>query len=103
MGGPGAAATIIQVLAPKDGEKVRHQDLDKIEFRWAAVPGATTYSFVVNDETGELIWRSRVPDTTAALPAKVRASVLPRSRIKWIVQAANVSASSDIFRVEILP
>jgi hypothetical protein len=103
MGGPGAANTVIKVLAPKDGEKVRHEDLDKIVYRWAAVPGATSYSFVVNDETGNLIWRSRVRDTTAVLPPKVRGSVLPNSRIKWIVQAANLSASSDIYRIEILP
>jgi hypothetical protein len=99
----GAAQTLIHVYEPVDGAGVPVSELPELTFRWSSVEGARTYSFVTNNEVGELIWRSTVSDTFATLPPKVMAAVTDGMRLKWIVQVRRLSASSDIHRIELLP
>ena len=98
----GSATTFITVLEPVDGTRVKLDELDEVTFRWKSVPGARRYMFVANNEIGESIWRRIVPDTFLTLPEKVSGTLSPGERLKWIVQVAGESASSDINRVELL-
>jgi hypothetical protein len=97
----GAAKRFITVYEPVDGAKVRLADLTKVTFRWSGVPGADRYSFVANNEVGQLVWRSNVTDTTLVLPEKVANTLLAGERIKWLVQVQGLSASTDLNRLVI--
>ena len=99
----GAAQTLIRAYEPIDGAGVSVSKLSELTFRWSAVEGARTYSFVTNNEVGEVIWRSTTSDTFATLPPKVLTAVTDGIRLKWIVQVRRLSASTDIHRLELLP
>ena len=97
-----SARTIIQVYEPVDGARIRKEDLGTVTFRWSKVPNTGHYMFVANNEIGRVLWKEVVSDTTFAMPSKVAAALAPGERLKWIVQVPGVSASSDIYRVEVV-
>ncbi len=98
---PGSAAYEIPVYAPLDGAKVSVSDLPGMEFRWGAVRGARRYVVLLNNEVGELVWRASAKDTTVVMPDRLRRMVLPGGRLKWVVQVPTLSASSDLYRIEL--
>lgn len=100
-GTAGGARNYIEIYEPKDGAVLSRDELLETTFRWASVEGAERYLFVANDELGSLLWRSTAGDTTITLPAKVVNAIITGERLKWIVQAPHLSASTDVNRVEV--
>lgn len=102
-GTAGGAAKVIQVIEPGDGTRMSRDELREASFRWRTVDGAQRYLFVATNEIGQLVWRSMVSDTVTTLPDKVIAALIDGDRLKWMIQAPHVSASTDIHRVEVAP
>ncbi len=101
LGAEDGAREVIQVIEPRDGARVSQSRTEDVFFRWHAVPGATRYMFVANDEVGKIVWRGATVDTVFQMPDKAWRILVPGERLKWIVQAPGVGASSDIQRVRI--
>jgi hypothetical protein len=97
----GGAQNLIHVYEPVDGARAQLARLDSVTFRWAAVEGAAGYMFLANNEFGDLVWRAQSRDTTMRLPAKVIPLLVAGERLKWIVQAPALSASTDLHRLEL--
>lgn len=98
-GADGSARTIIRVHSPVDGAHARLDELETVTFSWTPVEGARSYMFIANNEFGDLVWRSHSRDTTMTLPGKVRSQLIVGDRLKWLVQAANLGASTDLHRL----
>jgi len=100
-GTQGGARTYIRIHGPDDGVTMTRDELRAATFRWSAVEGVNRYMFVATDELGGLLWRSTVGDTTITVPDKVVDAMIQGERLKWMVQAPQVSASTDVNRIEV--
>ncbi len=103
MGGPGSVDHVIPVYSPPDGARFTREELPRVPLRWGAVEGVRSYLLFVTDEVGDPIWQATVGDTVTTLPEKVTRLLAPNSRIKWVIYTREHSASTDLFRIEILP
>jgi len=97
----GSAGNIIHVYEPVDGASTNLDELESVTFRWSSVPTASAYTFMANNEFGDLIWRSHTRDTTLTLPSKAATTLIRGDRLKWLVQVPTRGASTDLHRLEI--
>lgn len=74
------------------------------QFRWEAARGAARYDLVVTAVDGSEIWRTSAVVTSVAVPAAVRAAILPGRTLVWRVVVRDaagrtLSESEERFRV----
>jgi hypothetical protein len=70
----------LAILYPQEGAVV---PADGVEFRWATAESALFYEVSLVTADGDLVWQSRVEETQARLPPKVR--LIPKERYYvWI-------------------
>jgi hypothetical protein len=77
------------------------------EFRWEAVPRATTYQIRLMEVDGAVIWSSDVTQTSVEIPHNVRSKLTPGRAFQWEVVARSAAgeriASTVLQKFHILP
>ncbi len=72
----------VQVVAPIGDLKVVPQEL-----QWQTFTGAATYKVVIMEVDHSELWSTQTPSNSVAIPATVRARMLPGKPILWQVTA----------------
>ena len=84
----------LNLLSPSDHSLVNSSEL---QFNWSSISGATSYTFLLLNEQGDILWEEQTPRTALSLPEEIQ--LQPSTVYFWQVECqfeAGGSLTSDM-------